>query len=505
MERYKYIATAIFALCSLILVSCKKKFLEIIPKQEIVAVTYDDYNKLMNGSNFYMLGNGNIGMWQAAALMGDEVSAEVYAYNLPNSAYPVARSLFQWDDDAFPLNDPPNDYSSPSKPQFMSTLLSNLYTLNKIINEAKNSTGGTDQQKLVLQSEAQAERAFTNIQLVNYFTKPYNAASASADPGFPIIKTADITVKTFSRGTVQQSYDFIISDLTEAIASLPVQSVFQTRVSRPAAEAMLGKVYMSMGKYSDALTMFNKTFTDMAAMKTPPTLYNYNTTLAPGGSFLPVDPTNGPNSPFTNSTDVTESLWSVFTYAGPYGGNQFPTDFLTIPTKTINLFSANDWRRMFYTNLQSDRSILIPGGRLRRNNLKYIRIGVELPDLLLLKAEAEARTGALAGAITDVTTLRMNRISPAEAAVPASAQGDAASLVKFIIDERIREFAVEGHHWFDMRRLSTDPMFSGQPAAQHMLYQDATNATIFTLKPERLTLRLPPAYVNQNPGMVNNP
>ncbi|TSJ36414.1 RagB/SusD family nutrient uptake outer membrane protein [Mucilaginibacter corticis] len=505
MKRYKNITAVIFMLCAMTLTSCKKSFLEVIPKQEIVAVTYDDYNKLMNGSNFYMLGGGGIGMWQAAALMGDEVSAEAYAYNLPNSAYPAARSLFQWEDDVFPLNDPPNDYSSPSKPAFLSTFLSNMYTLNKIINEVKNAQGGTDQQKLQLQSEAQAERAFTNIQLVNYFTRPYNAATAATDPGFPVIKTADITVKTFSRGTVQQSYDFIISDLTGAIPNLPVQSVFQTRVSRAAAEAMLGKVYLFMGKYSDALVQFNKAFTDMAAMKTPPALYNYNQTLAPGGSFLPVDATNGPNSPFTNSTDVTESLWSVFTYAGPYGGNQFPTDFLTIPAKTINLFSANDWRKMFYTNLESDRSTVIPGGRLRRNNLKYIRIGVELPDLLLLKAEAEARTGELASAIADVTTLRNNRIPPAEAAVPASAQADATSLVKFIIEERVREFAVEGHHWFDMRRLSTDPIYSGLPAAQHLLYQDATNSTIYTLKPERLTLRLPPAYINQNPGMVNNP
>ena len=505
MKRYKYITAAAFALCSVILASCKKSFLEIVPKQEIVATTYDDYNKLMNGSNFYVLGGGNVGIWQAATLMGDEVSAESYAYNLPNSAYPGARSLFQWEADVFPLVDPPNDYSSPSKPFFMQRLLSNLYTLNKIINEVNNSTNGTAQQKLEVQSEAQAERAFTNIQLVNYFTKPYNAATAGTDPGFPIIKTADITVKTFNRGTVQENYDFIIADLTQAIPNLPVQSVFQTRISKPAAEAILGKVYMFMGKYSEALSEFNKAFGDMAAMKTPPTLYNYNETLAPGGSFLPIDPNNGPNSPFTNSTDVKESLWAIFSYDGPYGGNPYPTDFLTIPTSTINLFSPNDWRLQFYTNLQVDRTTAIPGGRLRRYNLKFIRMGAELPDMLLLKAEVEARTGDLTGAVADVTTLRMNRIPPAEAAVPANAKADATSLIKFIIDERIREFAVEGHRWFDMRRLSTDPIFSGQPAAEHMLYQDATTFTTFTLKPERLTLRLPPAYVAQNPGMVNNP
>jgi hypothetical protein len=251
--------------------------------------------------------------------------------------------------------------------------------------------------------------------------------------------------------------------------------------------------------------MLNKAFTDMAAMKTPPTLYNYNETMAPGGSFLPIDPYSGPNSPFTNASDTQESLWAVFTYAGTYGGNQFPTDFLTIPSKTIGLFSANDWRLKFYTNLRSDRKTLIPGGRLQRSNLKFIRIGVELPDLILLKAEAEARTGNLSGAVADVTVLRTHRIPADEAAVPASATTDNAALVKFIIQERIREFAVEGHHWFDMRRLSNDPIFSGQPAAQHFLYTNDTQATTYTLTPNRLTLRLPPSYVVQNPGMVNNP
>lgn len=501
MKRYKYM-TVVVTLFSLILVSCKKDFLEVVPKGNLVAVTYDDYNKLMNGSNFYIIG-GNVGVWQAATLMGDELSAESYAYNGSNSAYPEARSMFQWEANIFPLTDPPNDYGA-SKPQMLSIFLSNIYTLNKIINEANGATNGTAPQKAQLQAEAMAERAFTNFQLVNYFTKPYNAASAMSDPGFPIIKDADITVKTFSRGTLQETYEFMISDLTKAIADLPIDPVIQTRVSKAAAEAMLGKIYLFMGRYADALTMFNNTFNDMAKMKTQPALYDYNQTLAPGGSFLPISPFNGPNSPFTNVTDVKESLWAAFTYAGAYSGNQFPTDFLTIPAKTVGLFSANDWRLKLYTNVQSDFSTPIPGGRLRKFQ-KYIRIGVELNDLLLLKAEAEARTGAIQDAAADVASLRNKRIPPAEAAVPASAKADQASMVRFIIEERIREFAVEGHRWFDMRRLSTDPIFSGQPAATHIVYQDATTGTNFTLKSERLTLRIPPSYLTQNPGMVDNP
>lgn len=504
MKRYKYAKVLVLALFPLIIVSCKKNFLEVVPKGENVAITYDDYNKLMNGSNFYVLGGGNVGIWTAAADMGDEVSAEAYAYNSPNTGYGQARELFQWEDDIFPINNPPNDYSA-NKPLFMSFLLSNIYTLNKIINEVPNATGGTAQQKLEVQSEAMVERAFTNFQLINYFTKPYNAASASTDPGFPVIKIADITTKTFTRGTVQQSYDFMLSDLTQAIPNLLIQPAIQTRVSKSAAEALLGKVYMFMGKYSDALTMFKNSFNDMAAMNTPPSLYNYNETLAPGGSFLPGSPNYGPNSPFTNVTDVKESLWAVVTYSGAYSGNAFPTDFLTLAPKTAALFDPSDWRLQFYTNLEPDLSTPIPGGRLHRNNLQYTRIGMELPDLYLLKAEAEARTGDLAGAKADVETLRKNRMRPSVASVPAATASDQTALTKFIIDERTREFAQEGARWWDMRRLSTDPVFSGQPAAQHILFQDATTETIFTLKPARLTLRIPPLYLNQNPGMVDNP
>ncbi|HEY0273642.1 MAG TPA: RagB/SusD family nutrient uptake outer membrane protein, partial [Chitinophaga sp.] len=364
---------------------------------------------------------------------------------------------------------------------------------------------GTPQQKQELQAEAMAERAFTHFQLFSYFTKPYNAATAATDPGFPLIKTADITATGFSRGTVQEGYDFMVQDLTQAIPSLAANQPGRTRMSKAGAETLLGKIYLSMGKYPEALAVLKSVFSDITSMPQAPVLYDYNQTLAPGGSFLPVSPINGPNSPFVNATDVTESIWAAFTYVGPYNGNPYSVDFLTIPAKTVALFDPSDWRLQFYTHLQTDQSTVIPGGRLRRYNLVYARVGAQLPDLYLMKAEAEARTGNLAGAVADVETLRRHRMPEAVAAVPAAIAADQNNLVKFIIEERIREFAMEGVRWFDMRRLSADPLFAGQPAPQHVVYDDATNGTVYTLKPERLTLKLPPVYLSQNPGMADNP
>ncbi|RYE22179.1 MAG: RagB/SusD family nutrient uptake outer membrane protein [Sphingobacteriales bacterium] len=380
--------------------------------------------------------------------------------------------------------------------------------LNKIIKEVGDSEGGTAQQKLRIQSEAMAVRAFLNFQLINYFAKPYNAATASADPGFPIITDPDITQTDFKRGSVQEMYDFIIADLTAAVPNLAIQPTYATRWSQAAAEGFLGKVYLFMGKNPEALDHFNASFSAIAKMSRKPRLYDYNIELNEGGSFMPIDPVNGPRSPFTGITDQTESVVAVFSQAGAYDGNGPGNDFLSLPEKTVDLFDPADMRLKLYTDQTQDQEP-IPGGRLRRFTIPYTfanaRIGMELSDLYLLRAEAKARANDLGGAVADVEFLRKNRMPAANAAVPSADAVSSTTLVKFIIDERIREFAALGYRWWDMRRLSVDPIFAGQPAAKHTLYLTGGGTEEFTLKPERLTLRIPQLYLNAHPEMPNNP
>ena len=81
---------------------------------------------------------------------------------------------------------------------------------------------------------------------------------------------------------------------------------------------------------------------------------------------------------------------------------------------------------------------------------------------------------------------------------------DQNTLIKFIIDERTREYALQGYRWFDMRRLSTDPLFANK-VYQHNYYKSDGTVTTYALTPDRFTLRFPQKVINQNPGMVNNP
>jgi len=127
--------------------------------------------------------------------------------------------------------------------------------------------------------------------------------------------------------------------------------------------------------------------------------------------------------------------------------------------------------------------------------------------LYLLRAECKARLNDLSGAVQDVETLRKNRMPSTDAAVSSSIAGNQVNLIKFILEERIREFANEGYRWFDMRRLSVDT--NAQIAATvkntHTSYDNSDAPTTYTLRAERLTLQFPQAYITLNPGMENNP
>lgn len=488
----KYIKITYLILLATSLVSCSPEFLDVVPQGSQLAVTTSDYDLLMNQPLFYYYEGG--GAIQAPLWLGDEISANARDLNANNI---LAQRLFQWDDIIYQ----PSDDSSISRD--LSYGLANIYVCNKIINEVMNSKEGTDELKRAVKAEAMATRAFENFFMANLYTKPYTASTALSDPGFPIITTADVTLKSFERGTVQQTYDFIISDLTQAISNLPVQNTIRTRMSKPAAEGLLGKVYLFMGKYTEALPYLNAAFSDLEASSAAPRLYDYNVEFADGGSFLPIDFYSGPNTPGNNKNDMTESVLSKICY-NEYMGNGPGINGSIISDETAGLYLPGDLRLNLYSPTYQYGETN-PYGRLRKY-AQYTRFGLELSELYLLRAECKARLNDLSGAIQDLEFLRKNRMPSADAAVASSIAGNQTTLIKFILEERIREFANEGYRWFDMRRISVDPnaQIATTLKMTHTSYDDSNTSTVYTLRPERLTLRFPQTYMNANPGMQNN-
>lgn len=401
---------------------------------------------------------------------------------------PSASNDFRYEDEV---------YEADQDADEMTTLMKALYVYNKIINEVPESTGGTEAQKKSLAAEAKAGRAWCYFLLINYYGKPYQATTAASDAGYPIITEADVTAAKFERASVKAVWDFIVNDLTEAIPDLPAQNTHRLRMSRPAAQGLLGKVYMFMGKFSEAQPLLDAAMTGITATPIPVRLYDYNVTFATGGAFLPIG-LFGPTYPTTPNNE--ENM-----YARQFGNPwSLAANELVLTPQTVALYGTTDLRRKFMSATPYPSGAAFPNGMMRRSGPTTAQMGFLVPDLYLLRAECRARLGDLAGAKTDVEALRVKRMPAADAPVPSNVAADQVQLVKFILEERLREFAGLGYRWFDMRRLSVDPTYASTVGYKHYQYATSGAATEHTLRPERLTLRLPRKVMEQNPGMQNN-
>lgn len=461
--------------------SCKKSFLEILPKGKLIATTTNDYQLALASLDVINMNtDGQIPM-------GDEVAAVDPYFTGTNLR---AQRLYSWDDVVYQPDEDARELIVP---------MSNIYLFNKVINEVVNSTDGTEQDKKSIRAQAKACRAWTYFLLINYYGKPYNSASAATDPGFPIILAADVNETKFSRASVKEVYDFIINDLTEAIPDLPAKTTHRVLMSKAAAEGLLGKVYTFMGNYDKALPLLSSCIANIAVAEIPVKLYDYNVAFAPGGSFLPVG-LFGANIPI-----AVNNYENVFAKQA-FNSWTFLSNEFVVTQQTVDLYGASDLRLKCYSTMPFPSGSVLPNGMLRRNSPGGAHIGVTVPDIYLLMAECKARLDDLDGATTDLTTFRENRMPAGDAVVPSNIASDKVSLVKFILEERIREFAMLGYRWFDMRRLSTDPDYSGTVGTTHHVYDVNGNITgTYTLKPERFVMRFSQKLINQNPGMENNP
>ena len=458
--------------------SCKKDFLEITPKGKLIAQSTIDYEKSLISLDVLNMNT------DAQIAMGDEVaSSEPYF----SGALLRMQRLFKWEDVIYQRGEDNAEMGVPMK---------NIYLFNKVINEVMQSSGTEEHKKMVL-AQAKTGRAWTYFMLINYFGKPYNPATAATDPGFPIIEKADVTETNFTRASVQAVYDFILSDLNSSVADLPAQITHRIRISRSAGEGILGKVLVFMRRFNEALPHFDNAFTYMnnAAIKVG--LYDYNVSFGPGGNFLPIG-LFGPNFPST----VTNEENILAKQAGTSWS--FLNNEILMSPQTAALYGPEDLRMNCFTN-DAYPSGTFPIGLKRRTGPLTRQIGFTVPDLYLLRAEARARENDPDGAKTDVEALRSKRMA-SNVSVPPAVAADKNALIKFILDERIREFAVQGYRWFDMRRLSVDPDFSNTVGTTHTVYNEqGAVSTTYTLKPERLTLRFAQKIIDLNPNMENNP
>src|SRR5258708_18944412 len=128
-----------------------------------------------------------------------------------------------------------------------------IYTVPKV-----PGTNFTDAERAQFIAEAKFLRAMVHFQMVNLFAQPYNFSNGS-NLGIPLVTTQFTGTVTFpGRNSVAEVYDQVIKDLNEAIPDLPTTystAIFtRGRATKGAAQALLSRVYLYKGDYTNAAT-----------------------------------------------------------------------------------------------------------------------------------------------------------------------------------------------------------------------------------------------------------
>lgn len=397
----KYIFVASVAITT---VSCDN-YLDVKPVGKVIPETLTDYRAVMTSGYSTTAIHKALSTIRADELVLDESNDNATFY----------RDHYIW-------NDANPDKTTNSFPY--ATLYNRIFYTNVIINEATVKLAPSAEKDQLI-GEAYALRAFAYFDLLNIFSKPFNAATAATDRGVPLALKIDLE-QAYVPQSVAVIYDQILSDNEEAkkLLNLDTQTAgINYRFSKAALYAMESRIFLYRKEWAKAIAAADKAMTYKSA------LINLNTTAALPNLY------NGPES-ILALEDPFINLLKGTSYAAP--------------TLTGVYDKTNDLRFALYYQASGSRYRFRKGGDIAQ------KCTFRTAELYLTKAEASAQLNDLPTARTTVIAFIKNRYKTTafdqlSLSIAAMTQ---TQLLDFIAQERQREFAVEGHRWFDLRRTT---------------------------------------------------
>jgi len=353
-----------------------------------------------------------------------------------------------------------------------------IYTANAIMEGGSSSASLPDAYKARTTGEAKFIRALCYFYLVNEFG------------AVPLVLTTNVSVSNVqARDNISVVYDQIEKDLTDALTGLPADLQFyggsRIRATTWAANALLARVYLFRGKWSQAATAAGIVIGN-------PGLFAMQTDLSK--VFL----ANSPEGILQFVNGISTSWMASNLGANPTA----VTPNFVLSDTLYKSFEANDARKTNWVGIK------VFGG----NNLPYPAkykyysgVGaVEYAQLLrlaeqyLIRAEARTQLSQFADAAADLNVIRRR------AGLGNTTANDKPTLMAAIEQECKTEFFVEwGHRWLDLKRwpgatnsvTKADEVLAALKGAQWQ----STDA----LYPIPQTARNVNTNLAQNPGYTN--
>ncbi|AQX04574.1 glycan metabolism protein [Elizabethkingia meningoseptica] len=296
------------------------------------------------------------------------------------------------------------------------------------------------------------------------------------------------------RKPVTEVYDAIIKDVESSIATLPASSN-KYRANKGAAYALLAKVYATKPgpdwtKVLDYTTRVEGEGYSLVA--------NYDDLFDGNheGNIESIFEANGEGWGSTIGAWGTSMFygtdWKKFNTPANALVKAYDDEKDTVRKKSTVWFSDKtvSWSDTYWPSSNFPFAY-----KMRKTDGTQNFYIFRLSDILLLKAEAQAQTGDLAGAAVNVNKIRTRAaLSPVAFATKADA-------IDKILKERYLELAFEGHRWFDLKRTGKSvEMLSQQKDGTGKILPYAGNLTA-----GRLLWPIPQVQRDKNPNLTQNP
>lgn len=344
-----------------------------------------------------------------------------------------------------------------------------VYYANLCLDGLKTAAGAGSFDYNNVMGQALFYRAKNFYDITQIYAPPYDSTTAATALGIPLRLESDINIAS-RRGTVKDSYNQIISDLMEARDLLPVTPQYKTRPSRPACFALLARLYLSVGDYTDA-----GKYAD-SCLGLYPTLVDFNT-LNLAATYPLVQ---------YNAQVIFNCTINVGSGAGSFSNR--------VDTALYNSFDSTDLRKKKMFTVNADSTISIRNTNFYNTGFS----GMSTEEMYLVRAECRARLGNPSGAMADLNTLLRARYKTGAYTDRTAVSADDALIQ--VLTERKKELLLRGLRWSDLRRLNKDPRF-------RVTLTRTIGGKTYTLEPNsyKYTFPIPDDVISLAPQLQQNP
>lgn len=358
-------------------------------------------------------------------------------------------------------------------------VLSNVNTLLSYIGSLKESYPNDTDEIDRIAAEARYLRAFAHFALVSCYAQPYNFTDDASHIGIPIADRIISPKETIVRSSVAKVYEQMLKDLDDARKTLGDSAPSDAHyVSGMACNALLARVYLHMGNYSEAEACADRVI-----------------------GAIELTPTEKYQAMFTGQELGSEA---IFRLSGAYNGKRLRTFY---DYESPSFTPATDFLKTF-RNADDVRLTLMKAPDGQTTCMKYYDTTDAAPEdkfyhitvsraseMYLMRAEARCMRNNLTDAAADIAALRARALNITTEEAAFNYNNNQRELLRLIKEEYQKELCFEGHRFFDLARWNDD-----------IVRSEDTNSSVKKLAyPDyRFALPIPRVEMDANPDMEQN-